>query len=103
MSGYLTEKQEGEIKALSANCSCMTELILNKLLSAVEDSIKKAQSEFRQSQENLTIIANLPARIMEQEAKYVAYWEGALSESIIEIETYKLLEKELQTIKLCPG
>ena len=96
-------RRKEEIERFSVNCSCMTELVRDMLISAVEDSIKKAQAEFRQGQESLTIIAKLPARIMEQEAEYIRYWKLALSESIIEIETYKLLEKELQTIKLCPG
>jgi len=101
MTEYLTEKQEEEISALSTNCSCMTEVVRDMLLTAVESKIRQEQADFVRYQETLGVIISSEHYTPSQKDK--SFIEGAVAEAIIEMDSYMALKKELKNIKICQG
>lgn len=96
---WLTEKQEREISTLSANCSCMTEVVRDMLLTAVQDKIRLAYKDVRDWQE-IAESARKSAKL-HVEPKIAPITERYLAETMIELDSYMALKKELKNIKLC--
>jgi len=93
---WLTEEQKKEISTLSANCSCMTEVVRNKLLEAVQDKLRISHKECSDWMEMAE-----SAKKSTKEPKIAPIIERYLAETIIELDTYMALKNELKNIKLC--